>query len=315
VGCAGRADAGTLNPTSWVQAVPRSDLQNPLRQAGARVRAPRLDRGTLLVQRQAAAWEGCLFPDAEEGTIWRYLGGGELEEASDFGPRVRVRLAPERSVADPLPLKETGQGGQGDPPRVLENVERSRRRAKGRLRRFAVANHLDRMATLTYSDEYLPASRAEAVRDYHEFVRRLREVYGRRALVRVIERGSLRDRRHHHVALGFYIPKAQLAALWGRGFVDVRQFRRRRRDGRSASRQVASYISAYIDKQPEAGPGEHRYEPTEGFSPRRVTVYGPSADDVYRELIRRMGGEVPGFESWSETWPEYRGPPAAFVSW
>ena len=103
----------------------------------------------------------------------------------------------------------------------------------------------------------------------------------------------------------------RLARLWGHGFVDARRLG----GSGSGARRGARYASKYVAKGSVAGFGGHSYEVRQGFQPAAVRVEGGSAGDVWAQLVRNMGGELPAFESWSSSWSDYRGPPAGLLSW
>jgi hypothetical protein len=163
-------------------------------------------------------------------------------------------------------------------------------RAKGKVRRFARANRMDRLATLTYRHE--PPNRKALCGDLRRFYERFQKRYGRRPILGVIERGEKNGRLHVHLALNFYVPKPILEALWGHGFVDIRGPAGRR--SRWQQRALAQYLAKYVSKSVEAdaqddakerAQGEHRYLVTQGFTPKTYRLrYATQAAGVERML-------------------------------
>jgi hypothetical protein len=272
-----------------------------LRAAIAGVAPPRLDRGTLLVPGTGEGWAGTVYPDAGEAVMWREPGYGadaspveaEAADGTSGGPR----LGP---TADALPT---------DP---AENQRRASRRSKGRVRRYAVANRCTRLWTFTYGQANHSTARAK--RDWAAFARRLKERRPDLAWVRVLELHPGGHGVHIHAGLSEYLPKPELARLWGHGFVDARKIRTKRGGGEDA-RAAARYLAKYATKAAETSPGEHAYEVAQGHQPVAVRVRAWESHQLYRELVGLMWGEVPSYEWDSSGDPEWRGPPVRFLSW
>jgi len=166
---------------------------------------------------------------------------------------------------------------------------------------------MDRLVTLTYARA--PAARAVVVEHLRRFFERLKKRFGRRALVAVIEVGKRGDRLHVHLALNFYVPKAELARLWGHGFVDIRKSLRGR--GQWRHRDLAGYLAKYVaktlDAEAEDGPKqraerEHRYLVAQGFTPKSYSLRYHRIGQAHERLIGLYGHpdiEAP-FGDWSE---------------
>jgi hypothetical protein len=269
--------------------LPASDLRSSPRTAVGRSDSPRLDGGTKLDR----GWSAVAYPDAGE-----LVAVGALIAQEESGLRkvdVLARIGPP-SCAVLAP----------------ESTERAERRARGAIRRYAVANGLTRLATLTYAHQTDDA--ATVRRDFSGFSRRLRRTYPHLRWVRVFERhqsGML----HVHVGLSGYVPKSALADLWGHGFVDVRKIRTKG-GGREDARAAARYLSKYVAKDAVADVGEHRYEIRQGFQPRKVRMLARSVLEL--EQLALAAGYVSGEPSyvwWSAQDPDHTGPPVYFAAY
>lgn len=151
---------------------------------------------------------------------------------------------------------------------------RAARRARTQIRRYCTHNGITRLLTLTFTDEHLPPTRRAAFAEARAFVRRLR-LHGINlgAYVVVVERGGRTGRLHVHIGYGRYLPAPTVAAVWNRGWVDLRSLLRAdaARGHRSASAVAARYLAKYaakaLEENEERATGEHRYEVGQGFQP------------------------------------------------
>lgn len=160
--------------------------------------------------------------------------------------------------------------------------------------RFARANRLNRLLTLTYRDA--AADRAQVVGDLRNFYKRVAERCGARPMVAVIERGRKRTRRLHvHLAFHGYLDLADVRWWWWHGNVHLG-------DGRScpykaAPRHLAGYLAKYVAKSTaEDAPeelerpfGSHRYLCTQGFKPEVTREVFQSGDGGERWLLLIYG--------------------------
>lgn len=214
---------------------------------------------------------------------------------------------------------DRGVRGAGAPRAATEAA----RRARSKVRRYAVRNGCDRLVTLTYSDEYLPDTWQAVWDDIERFRRRLTKALGvAPAMVATIERGELNGRLHVHIALDRFVPESVLAEAWGRGFVSVRKIKVSGRGKRERCRRAAAYISKYVTKAYENGDGDgdgegrafngRRYSVTKGYAPTQRS-WAVSTRFEGLEVLRALcGGEV--VWSWSSaSAPEWRGPPIDVV--
>lgn len=270
--------------------LPASDLGSSPNQSRWASDSPRLDGGTKLDR----GWSAVVYPDAGE-----VVAVGALIAQEESGLRkvdVPARIA--RPSSAPVP--------------ALESTERAERRAKGAIRRYAVANGTTRLLTLTYATQTDDA--VQVRRDFAGFARRLRRTYPHLRWVRVLERHAS-GMLHVHVALSHYVPKFALADLWGHGFVDVRKVRTKG-GARSDARAAARYLSKYVSKDAVADRGEHRYELRQGFQPRKVRMLARSILEL--EALALGAGYVSGEPSyvwWSGNDPDHTGPPVYFAAY
>jgi hypothetical protein len=251
--------------------------------------SPRLDKGTKLVDGDASpgSWHVTVYPDAGEAV-----------------------------VSCPGPPRRTGvEAGWSDPD---ANRKRAGRRAVAMHRRYCAANRLDRQLTLTFAPPFC-TDPIELRCHLSRFVRRLRHYQGGEpfAWLSVPEFHKDGVRLHAHMAVGFYIPKADLADLWGHGFVDVRKIRARRSTSDlDHARQAARYLSKYLGKAfDQSAFGRHRYEVGQGFQPRKEqATFGDDAE-ARTWAKEQMGGRKPGYMWSSKMVDDWAGPPTEVVFW
>lgn len=265
--------------------------------------APSLDEGTKL---GIGAWI-TLYPEAGEGSIVGGQGITVHPSAGEEVERQRVRLS------DGVRHESRTQHS---PPPSREESDRAGRRARGQVRRYAVANGVNRLLTLTYRPPQ-PVDPEPVLRDVAAFLKLLRADRPDLAYVRVLERhksGAI----HVHVGVsgaGSKLDRERLARLWGRGFIDVRKIRSNRPGRREAARSAARYLAKYVGKDAVRVDGGHRYEVRQGCQPRAVRTAARSLDDGWRVLVGLAGGEVPAYDWSSSGDPDWNGPPVRFLSW
>jgi hypothetical protein len=231
---------------------------------------------------------------------------------------------------DDEPDDEYGNGsGWGSMSRDLRktlNLDRARRRARSKLRRYAVRNQLRVLWTLTYRCtacqvptgcicglKQQPASRAEVRGHVNRFASRLRESLGVDAFpyAYVVERGTQGTQRLHvHVLLAPGFDPEVMHAAWGHGTVDVK-YRADGVGGREGARKAAAYAAKYVGKSlgDEDPAWAHSYERSQGFNVREVKVRTLEVWDAYRLAAEGLGGG-PVDLSVSLDWEDYYGPPA-----
>lgn len=254
---------------------------------------PRLDKGTKLVAESrprpaSAGWSVTAYPDAGEAVFFF------------------------RGAWQPTP---SGQSTGGDP---AANRLRAERRAQTKVRRYCAANGIDRLATLTFAPPF--CTDAKELRGHvSRFIRRMRCARGGKfPYVWVPELHKDGERLHVHVGLAEYIAKAELAALWGHGFVDVRLVRSGSRGSDSdRARRAARYLSKYVGKAFDAVSviGCHRYEVAQGFQPRQETMVFGSELEARQWASTLMGGETPSHVWYSSEVEDWQGPPTEVAFW
>ncbi len=175
-------------------------------------------------------------------------------------------------------------------PSPLDNLaEDAARRGHREVRRYAVANGLRYLVTLTYRD-VVALDRERLWKDVANFVRRLkRHVQTPFPYVAVVEdQGS---RPHIHVLLGFGDCNVIRHAWGGRGSVDVRPPNKF-----SSIRSLAGYITKGF-KGAYGLPG-HRYRTGRGFKPEVISGSATNMEEAREAAIVMMGGEIPE-EEWA----------------
>ena len=206
------------------------------------------------------------------------------------------------------------------PPNVERAAEEAGRRARAKIRRYAAANGLNRLGTLTYRG----AGCHDPLRlrdDLAGFFREVRSglAAGRFPYVWVPQWRPGGHGLHAHFAVGRFVPRRLIERSWGNGFVHIKLL-----DGlpvgsgvRGEARLAARYLARYVGR--EVGDerrlaGLHRYEVGQGFQPAKVECYGDSALDVIERASGYMGSapERVWLSSSVEGW---RGPPACWAQW
>ena len=226
---------------------------------------------------------------------------------------------------------EAGEGGgclsvrrsmipTGNRPNAARAAEEAGRRARGKIRRYAAANKLNRLGTLTYRGAgcHEPLLLREHLAS---FFRELRDGLDREpfAYVWVPQWHPGGHGLHAHFAVGRFVPRQLIARAWAHGFVHIKLL-----DGlpvgsgalaeaRLAARYLARYVGRDLDDERRLT-GLHRYEVAQGFQPAKIECYGNSADDVIERASGYMGSdpERTWFSSDVEGW---RGPPACWAQW
>lgn len=241
-----------------------------------------------------AAWHLNLLPDAFEA-------GGSFQ-ASRRAPSHRVQGAP---AADP----ERARAEAG-------------RRARTTLRRYCVANRLNRLGTLTYAGQGCHDER-QVRQDIGVFFRSLRRGLGGDPFpyVWVPEWHKTDHGLHLHFAVGKYVRRSAIQAAWdvpGAGFVHIKLLSDLPvGSGRVAeARKAAGYLGKYVTKSFDgARPrGLKRYDVAEGFQPKVTRITGRSAEAVVDRACQVMGAE-PSWLWSSRQVEDWKGAPAISVRW
>jgi len=206
------------------------------------------------------------------------------------------------------------------PPNAVRAAEEAGRRARAKIRRYAAANRLNRLGTLTYAGDgcHDPLRLRE---DLAGFFRELRAGLdgGRFPYVWVPQWHPGGHGLHAHFAVGRFIGRRLIERSWGNGFVHIKLL-----DGlpvgtgtRGEARLAARYLSRYVGRDVDDErrlTGLHRYEVAQGFQPAKIACYGASAEDV---IARASGylGSAPERVWLSASVEGWRGPPACWAQW
>ncbi len=206
------------------------------------------------------------------------------------------------------------------PPNVERAAEEAVRRARGKIRRYAAANRLNRLGTLTYRGEgcHDPLRLRD---DLAEFFRELRAgmAAGRFPYVWVPQWHPGGHGLHAHFAVGRFVQRTLIEQSWGHGFVHIKLL-----DGlpvgsgslgeaRLAARYLARYVGREVENERRLA-GLHRYEVAQGFQPAKIECYGASAEDVIERASGYMGS-APERVWLSSSMEGWRGPPACWAQW
>jgi hypothetical protein len=235
-----------------------------------------------------AGWRLSLYPSAgEAGGSFRY------SLSAPRGPR----------------------SGRADPAR---SAAEAARRARTKLRRYCAANRLNRLGTLTYAQ--VCADEVAFREHMGGFFRELRRRLGGEAFpyAWVPEWQQKRGSLHAHFAVGRYVPRSDIEAAWGRGFVHIKLLGDLPvGSGALTEARVASrYLAKYVGKDFGGRRAErlHRYELAQGFQPVAVPITGRSVEDVLGQASAQMGAH-PERVWQSREAQRWEGPPAVWARW
>ena len=218
-----------------------------------------------------------------------------------------------------LRVSHTPRDGFGEPDPDRAAAEASRR-ARSKIRRYAVANRLNRLGTLTYAGEgcHEPMKTRAHVAS---FFKTLRPALGGEAFpyVWVPEWHNSGHGLHVHFAVGRYVPQTLIRDTWARGHVHIKLLGDLPvGSGSVAEAKVAArYLCKYVGKEFEderRQSGLHRYEVAQGFQPERITLTGRTDDDVLGQAAERMGA-APATLWRSSDVEGWHGPPAIWMAW
>lgn len=250
----------------------------------------------------------------------------ELQRAASARPLVAARahwtlsLFPTAVEAGGcLRVSRAPRDGYGEPNPDRAAAEASRR-ARTKIRRYGVANRLNRLGTLTYAGEGCHEP-TEARAHVASFFKALRPALGGKAFpyVWVPEWHTSGHGLHVHFAVGRYVPQTVIRDTWARGHVHIKLLGDLPVGSGSVTeaKVAARYLCKYVGKEFEderRQSGLHRYEVAQGFQPERVTLTGRTDDDVLCQASERMGAapatlwRSAGVEGW-------HGPPAIWMTW
>lgn len=211
-------------------------------------------------------------------------------------------------------------GPAADPERARAEAGR---RARSRLRRYCVANRLNRMGTLTYRGAGCHDPR-QARRDVGFFFRALREARGGKPFPYVwVPEWHATHGLHLHYAVGRYMPRKTIGQAWDHGIFDIRSFSGLPvGSGAFAEARVAAgYLSKYVAKtfdddadDVRRPKGLHRFDVAQGFTPRITLLRAATRAEVLEQAAGAMGGPPDRFWTSAEV-EDWQGPPAVWVQW
>jgi len=242
-----------------------------------------------------------LYPKAREAVI-TFSPSWQTPESSR-GPS---RAAPESDTVSGVRV------ASGDGSRQV-------RRAMTTVRRYAKANGLDRLLTLTYRPPF--CTDPEVLRtDLRRFIRRLRRELGceRFPYVWVPEFHADGIRFHAHLGLGRYIKRDRIERCWPHGNLDIRRITVRNKGSKTerASR-VAQYLTKYVSKAfaDTAAIGCHRYDVAQRFQPKCERLVLDTEEHARQWAIMMMGGEIPANDWSSRSSDTWDGPECRTLAW
>lgn len=209
------------------------------------------------------------------------------------------------------------RGGHDDPERAQAEAVR---RARAKLRRYVVANRLNRLGTLTYAGEgcFDPA---QLRRDVGAFFKWLRPGLGGEAFpyLWTSEWHPGGHGLHVHFGVGRYVHQRLIRDTWGLGHVHIKLLGDLPvgSGALAEARLSAWYLGKYVGKDLDDDrrqAGLHRYEVAQGFQPKQIAVYGRSDDEAIGRASEYLGRE-PEFVWHSRDTEGWRGPPACWAAW
>lgn len=188
------------------------------------------------------------------------------------------------------------------------------------MRRYCVANRLNRFGTLTYAGE---GCHDEVLFRQHmgEFFRSLRSATGGQAspYLYVGEWHKTGHGLHGHFAVGRFIHRDVIEQAWGHGFIKIKLLGDLPVGStpRDEARVAAGYLSKYVRKsihETRRTGGLHRYECAQGFAPPVQQLYGLTAAGVLDQAAEIMGCR-PAKRWDSGEAEDWQGPPAVWFQW
>lgn len=187
------------------------------------------------------------------------------------------------------------------------------------VRRYAKANGIDRLLTLTYAPPFC-TDPAQLKSDLQRFIRTLRRELDcvRFPYVWVPELHKDGVRLHAHLGLGQFIKKDRIERCWPHGILDIRRITVRNKGSKTerASR-AAHYLTKYVGKAfaDTAAVGCHRYEVGQGFQPKCERLVLDSEEYARQWAIMMMGGEIPARDWSSSSSDKWDGPECRVLGW
>jgi hypothetical protein len=214
--------------------------------------------------------------------------------------------------------RNTGLKGYAKDPQ--RSAEEAARRASGRIRRYASANGLNRLGTLTYKGAGCH-DQIQARQDISEFFISLRQLTKGKnlAYIWVPEWHPNGHGIHLHFAVGKYIKRSIIEESWPHGFVhikligDLPAHSSVLDESRIAARYLSKYVSkSFLDEKRIFG--KHRYDLAQGFKPPVVKMTGTSPYALL-SLANEQMGRHPRRQWSSKDVENWHGAPAFWAQW
>ena len=218
----------------------------------------------------------------------------------------------------PVILWSPGGGRRGQSEYPARSRAEAARRAGVHLRRYCVANGLNRLGTLTYRGDGV-FEHGQLREDLGHCFRNLRGLVGRPfpyAWVPEWHPGG--HGLHAQFALGRYVKVSLIEEAWGCGFVHIKRLgnvpagQGSVGEARAAARYLAKYVRKGMDEGREFG--RHRFDVAQGYQPEAVQMVGRSEAEVVEQATEHMG-RWPSYLWRSRDTEEWFGPSAVFCSW
>ena len=209
------------------------------------------------------------------------------------------------------------RGVRGEALNPERSAEMASRRASSRLRRYVVANRLNRLGTLTYAQSC--EDQRQVRRDIGDFFRKLNsEIGAPYPYLWVPEWHPKGHGLHVHFVVGRYVPRSKIQRSWERGWVHIKLLGHvpighgTLGEARRAATYLAKYLRKGLDDNHEFN--LRRFDAARGFAPKSELIVGRSAEDVTAEASARMG-DSPGYVWRSRDQEDWVGPSAIWMSW
>ncbi len=231
-----------------------------------------------------------------------------------------LSLYPDAGEAGGCLLARRRLAASEGPPNAVRAAEEAGRRARGKIRRYAAANRLNRLGTLTYGGEGCH----DPLRlrgDLAGFFRELRAGLdaGRFPYVWVPQWHPGGHGLHAHFAVGRFVPRRLIERCWGEGFVHIKLL-----DGLpvgsgtlAEARLAARYLARYVGRDLE---DERRLRGCTATRSRKASSRPRSSATARRPRKRSSGapgymGSAPERVWLSSSVEGWRGPPACWAQW
>lgn len=177
--------------------------------------------------------------------------------------------------------KPANMSPRGQSPNYENHRKKTVQNARSKLRRIIKSYRLDRFITLTFAENIQDVGQADA--EFRKFMKRIRRRFRKLKYVAVREfqkRGAV----HYHLAVNTYIKQAELAEIWGNGYV----WAERKTDSQL---QVINYICKYLSKHmdDERLKNRHAYLCSQGLKLEHEEMRFNSSEDMLEYLEQEYG--------------------------